>query len=193
MAIASTLPISSIYYYLRNMKLLFYSAFLLVFIACSNPDDELPAVQSIVLNGQDSEFHGLAGIIHEISVQATDNKELNQLKISVVPNSASHGHADEPISAFISPNIGNWDTLCIFSASGQQAASTVYFQAPDDIAGMWSVVAQVLDANGNLKQEKMDLHIQNDLIPAIQIQSTTPAAVENGIINLPLTGSGWLG
>jgi hypothetical protein len=171
------------------MKSLLCTFLAFALVSCHNPDEELPVVKSIVLNGQDSEFHGLAGNIHEISVTASDNEELSQMKISVVPNPSSHGHADEPISAFISPNIGNWDTLSISSIGGQEASSRAYFLAPDGIAGMWSVVAQVLDANGNLIQEKMDLHIQNDLFPAIQIQSSIPAAVENGILNLPLNGT----
>ncbi len=171
------------------MKFFLFSFLTLALFSCSNPDEELPVVKNMVLNGQDSDFHGLAGIIHEVSVTVSDNKELSQMKISVVPNPSSHAHADEPITAFISPNIGSWDTLSIASISGREASAKAYFRAPDDIAGMWSIVAQVLDGNGNLKEQKEDLHIQNDLVPAIQIQSTTPAAVENGILNLPLNGS----
>lgn len=164
--------------------LLFFGIVLLG--ACKNPDDTLPNISSIRVNGEDeSHFLAFAGQEMIVDIDLEDDKELKQvmLGLSAITGAHSHNQSSNPTQMFLKQlSTGLLDSTMLQKIDGQQRSVQFVLQLPDTINGGWNMTVGVLDNNGNYFNKTYTLHIHNDNIPFAVINAIHPTPDDAGTV-----------
>lgn len=164
------------------MKKLFLSFVLLASLfSCrekSQVDVEPPVITSVMLNDNNSTTHIVqAPTTVGIDVTATDNMELNQIKVQIFP--VDFRNTNSPFGL----NSGEFEYTQIFNISGLSSSQHLDVALPDSISGNWYVKVDVSDDFGYLSSPYITLlTMENDALPTITA-TTTPALVD-GVISM---------
>ncbi len=156
---------------------------LLVLISsgCQKADEINPTISSILVNGETTEHpHAIAGQEVIISVVLEDNEDLGQVKLTF---SGLEGHhdPDEEIALMQCPNVGEWPVLKITNLSGKRQEVLFELLCPDTIQGVWDVEIEVSDKGGNTSSTAFPIHVQNDFLPYIGINTLNAELDENSV------------
>jgi hypothetical protein len=165
------------------MKKLFISSVLLVSLfSCrekSQVDVQPPVITSVMLNDSSSTVHIVqAPTTVGIDVTATDNLELNQIKVQIVPVDFRNTNSNFGL------NTGEFEYTQIFNVSGLSSTQHIDVALPDSISGNWYIKVDVSDDYGYLSSPYTTLlTLENADLPTITA-TTTPAIVD-GVITMP--------
>lgn len=150
-------------------KAIFFLLIVILVSSCkSDQDTTLPLIESVKVNGIESEEHELEGnTTFAVSITCTDNQALNQVKINVHSAADGHSHAgtagEEPVV-----NVGLWALTRIINVEGTSDVASLNITIPDSIAGAWHLEVLLLDESGNEAEEYVTtLHINNSNLPVI--------------------------
>jgi hypothetical protein len=164
------------------MKKLFLSFVLIAALfSCrekSQVDVQPPVITSVMLNDSSSAAHIVqAPSTISIHVTATDNKELNQIKVQIVPVDFRNTNSNFGL------NTGEFEYTQIFNTSGLSSTQHLEVALPDSISGNWFLKVDVSDDYGYLSSPYSTLlTIENPALPTIT--ATTLPAIDNGVITM---------
>jgi hypothetical protein len=168
--------------HLCTMKKLYFSiALSIALFSCREKgkvDVLPPVINSVLVNDSTASLYWVvAPAPMTIDVQATDNMELNQIKVEVVPVDFRSANSAYGL------NSGDYSFSQIFNVSGLNANQQLEVNLPDSIAGNWNIKVTVSDDFGYLATPfSAVLNIENPQLPAIT--ATTEPPVVNGIITM---------
>jgi hypothetical protein len=157
------------------------SLLILVSSGCQKADEINPTITSILVNGESTDHpHATAGQAVVVSVVLEDNEDLGQVKLTM---SGLDGHhdPDEEIALMQCPNVGEWPVLKITNLSGKRQEVLFELLCPDTIQGVWDVEIEVVDKSGNTHATAFPIHVQNDFLPYIGINTLNTALDENSV------------
>lgn len=152
---------------MKKTLLAFGAALLLVSCSEDSNDDTqdtvAPQILSATLNGEDHDLSFSAGSNVQLSVEASDNSELGQLKLDIHDSFDGHGHGKNASSA--------WQHTEIIDLSGANATANKALTVPDPVtAGPYHMVLRLLDASGNESEFKeVDFLVTNGSEPQFNI------------------------
>ncbi|MEY3399341.1 MAG: hypothetical protein RL220_1935, partial [Bacteroidota bacterium] len=153
--------------------------------SCSVQDDEAPVITAVIVNGITEDHpHAVAGSSVTFEIQATDDSDLGQVKLTLSP--ADHEHADDTDEPALlqCPVVGDWEILKIENLDGTDDRMIYTVVVPDSLQGVWEMGIEVADKAGNLSGVDYPLHIQNDFMPFIGADQVIPAPNEDGMVIL---------
>ncbi|MFZ6052260.1 DUF4625 domain-containing protein [Halocola ammonii] len=168
----------------------FFAAIL--FTGCGKDEDTTaPSINLIQVNGEDgSEFHVDAGSIMSVLVRASDNEDLNQLKLNI--HSAGDGHDHEGEGGDVEEvfSEGNWTEDIVTNLGGENEELLYELDVPSDIAGFWHLQVMCIDKEGNEAEPRIvTLHVENEEFPEIHVESTNPMENAEGEIEIAPGGT----
>lgn len=170
------------------MKYLLFTVIAVVFASCKNPDELLPTIKSIKINGEnDSHMIVIAGEQMVIDVEVEDNKNLKQIMLQLKAISGLHSHQiseSEPTPFLRSLSFGSLDTTFIRTINGSQWTENFSLILPDSISGGCNMNIGVLDDNGNYYTKNYTLHVHNNEVPVVILNSVMPMPDLNGVVQL---------
>jgi len=166
---------------MKNQFIFFFILSMAVFSCKKAEDKEAPVIEFVRVNGiVAAEHHVNAGTIMNVEVRVSDNKELNQVKLSIHAADDGHSHTSGG-SGSEGPNTGVWSSSRIINLEGTSATRNAQFPVPSDIAGYWHLEVMLIDRAGNQSEEYITtIHVENDNLPVIVI-TTNPAAVDGEV------------
>lgn len=156
-------------------------AFVAVLSSCrKDTDDEAPVLSNIRINGLAGLDHELvAGNTFTLSLNASDNESLNQLKVDI--HTADDGHSHQTVSPLVRAN--DWEVFQVINLSGSSQSVSRSYTIPNDQQGVFHLILQCLDAEGNESDTYLiELDIANTFLPQINLESTVPVQNEEGEI-----------
>lgn len=165
-----------------RLRLLFF-LILTVLAGCQKSDEIVPSILSITINSESTEHpHTIAGQSFSIEISLEDNSDLGQVKVSMV---ALDGHIDpeEVVPLMFCPNIGEWPFLKILNLDGTNQDVVLDILCPDSIQGVWEVEVEVIDKAGNISSKSFPLHVQNDFLPYIGVNTLNAVPDENSVVH----------
>lgn len=154
--------------------------------ACKkDKDEEGPVINSVRINGDtDDHYHLDAGSTFELTISVTDNESLKQLKIDI--HSADDGHSHE-LTSDDGFRDGEWEVFEIVDLSGKSQTIDRSYLIPNDQVGEFHLLIEAIDDEGNESALTfLELDVDNDFIPAIDIQGTVPAENDEGEIEVAI-------
>ncbi len=162
------------------MKKVFLAIATIIILHSCKEKDQLdvlaPVLTHLVVNGDQSAQHILtAPLTLTLDFTCTDNTELNQLKVDIVPVDFQN------VSSTYGLNTGDWSYSEILNLDGISATRTLSISFPDSTAGNWEIKAQLTDVEGNISMaDVVRLNMQNPNLPEI-IAVTTPSLLDGAV------------
>lgn len=174
---------------MKNLILFFAIVAALSSCKKEETDTTAPKINSVRVNGVSAEEHDLnAGSTIEVTIDVSDNENLNQLKVDIHSADDGHTHDDSTTGELEAPNVGVWSELRVENLSGKSTSKTFNFIIPATIAGHWHIEVKLIDKEGNEAIEYVTtLHVENSNLPVFNI-SSSPAAL-NYEIEIPVNGT----
>ena len=150
----------------------------IVFASCQNTDTEAPtvctglgAMNSITAD----EIEGEAGDHVDIEDIFCDNEGLSQVRYDI---HSGEGHAhevtddgDEHEDGLILYSGTDWSVLRTIELDGTEAEADLHVDVPLTARGLWHVIVDLVDAEGNVATFLTDLHIENSHMPDFTLTS----------------------
>ncbi|MCH2198754.1 MAG: DUF4625 domain-containing protein [Flavobacteriales bacterium] len=150
-------------------------------VACKeDTDEENPVISAVRINGATVTSNASieAGTDMTLQINMTDNEELNQLKIDLHPNEDGHSHEEEGGEEAD----GEWEVLSVINLEGTSDSYSNTYSVPTNARGEWHLLVDVLDKEGNeSSQVFVDIDVENDIIPLIEVTSVNGAEVDDEI------------
>jgi len=161
----------------------------ILFVSCAKEDSVKPTIVSVKVNGEFFEHpHALAGSPIVFEIMLSDDTELGQCKLLLSPLEG-HVHTlegEEP-SLLDCPNVGEWEALRIQNLSGTNGEMIVELQCPDTVQGTWQFLVEVTDKSGNVSSTSLPLHVHNDFLPYIGVNTINAIPDEEGVVTFALS------
>ncbi len=149
-------------------------------------DVQPPVIASVLVDGTSTvSIVKQAGEMLHLTVNVTDNSDLNQLQISLhqaedghVHDGTGHPGGEDRLSS------GDWGYSEIVNLSGTSAQHEWDLQIPDSIAGHWHVLFSILDEVGLVGTTyNLLVEVTNENIPVIT-GTTLPMTDDSGTIHM---------
>jgi hypothetical protein len=158
---------------------------LLCLASCKEKDEFSPEVIGLsptVIDGTEQVVMAGSEII--VSVQASDDAELQDLRLEILENIDNQ----DTLAPF-GKNIGSWDELEFATVSGVEDQASFSFLVPETVNGEWTIAADVIDGSGKQSETAtFELWVFNELTPAINVTSLEPD-LRDGILFIGAGGT----
>lgn len=150
----------------------------MVFASCQNTDKEAPtvcteagAMNSILADELEAE----AGDHLDIEDLFCDNEGLSQVRFDI-HNGEGHAHEEEDEEeehehGLVLHSGTDWSVLRIIDLEGTEASAELHVDVPLTARGVWHVIVDLVDAEGNTATFNTDLHVENSHMPEFTLTS----------------------
>ena len=150
----------------------------MVFASCQNTDTEAPtvctglgAMNSITAD----EIEAEAGDHLDIEDLFCDNEGLSQVRYDI-HNGEGHAHEEEGEEeehehGLVLHSGTSWSVLRNIDLAGTEAEAELHVDVPLTARGVWHVIVDLVDAEGNTATFNTDLHVENSHIPEFTLTS----------------------
>lgn len=145
-----------------------------VLFGCQEADLTPPSI-ALVANGSlaPGEAEVWAGTPLNVTIELTDNEELGSVRIDL-HDAAGHSHDGEEAELILFSGAEDWALLETSNLAGTQRLLTKSYDIPGHIRGMWDLVVDLTDAEGNEAETAyLQVHVENDSIPLFVVPYTT--------------------
>jgi hypothetical protein len=150
---------------------------LCTFWGCSKKDNQAPFIAEMMVNGNSEHYSLEAGLDNQLTFHLSDNEGLAQMKISIVKNgnyaNHEHGASTEYYGLYV-PNHSDFDTVIVRNLSGTSQHLSIACPIPYATSGLWTMMVQVLDNEGNLQSVDNDIFINSWAYPFLSMTSLNP-------------------
>ena len=150
----------------------------MVFASCQNTDTEAPtvcteagAMNSILADELEAE----AGDHLDIEDLFCDNEGLSQVRFDI-HNGEGHAHEEEDEEeehehGLVLHSGTDWSVLRNIDLEGTEASVELHVDVPLTARGVWHVIVDLVDAEGNTATFNTDLHVENSHMPEFTLTS----------------------
>ena len=148
-------------------------------VSCQETDTEAPTVCT-QLGAMNSvladEIEAEAGDHIDLEDVFCDNEALSQVRYDI-HNGEGHAHdegdegEDEHEHGLVLHSGTGWAVLETFDIDGTEAAVDLHVDVPLTARGVWHLIVDVVDAEGNAATYNTDLHVENSHMPEFTLTS----------------------
>ena len=150
----------------------------LAFASCQNTDTEAPtvctglgAMNSVIAD----EIEADAGDHLDIEDIFCDNEGLSQVRYDI-HNGEGHAHEEEGEEdghehGLVLHSGTDWSVLRNIDLDGTEAEAELHVDVPLTARGVWHVIVDLVDAEGNTATFNTDLHVENSHMPEFTLTS----------------------
>ena len=150
----------------------------MVFASCQNTDTEAPTVctEAGVMNSiLADEIEAEAGDHLDIEDLFCDNEGLSQVRYDI-HNGEGHAHEEEGEEeehehGLVLHSGTDWSVLRNIDLEGTEAEAELHVDVPLTARGVWHVIVDLVDAEGNTATFNTDLHVENSHMPEFTLTS----------------------